>query len=55
MKAQQQVGATSLCVAPVTGEVSLVRNHSVIELSSYVKPPDVETGSVMISAVIGHT
>ena len=40
-------------MAPVTGEVSLVRSHSVIELSSYVKPPDVQTGSVMISLLGG--
>ena len=42
-------------MAPVDGEVSLVRSHFVMAVRSYVKPSDVQTGSVMISAVIGHT
>ena len=41
-------------LAPVEGEVSLVRSHSVMAVRSYVKPSSVLTGSVMISAVIGH-
>ena len=39
---------------PVEGEISLVRSHSVMAVRSYVKPSSVLTGSVMISAVIGH-
>ena len=39
-------------LAPVFGEEILVRSHSVMAALSYVKPSDVLTGSVMISAVI---
>ena len=41
-------------LAPVDGDVSLVRSHSVMAVRSYVKPSAVQTGSVMISAVMGH-
>ena len=41
-------------VAPVSGDVSLVRSHAVMASRSYVKPSDAQTGSVMISAVMAH-
>ena len=41
-------------LAPVGGEVSLVRSHSVMAARSAVNPSSVLTGSVMISAVTGH-
>ena len=41
-------------LAPVSGEVSLVRSYSLMASRSYVNPSDVQTGSVMISEVIEH-
>eukprot|EP00964_Phaeocystis_antarctica_P031697 scaffold17927_cov67-Phaeocystis_antarctica.AAC.1 len=41
-------------LAPVFGEVSLVRSHSEMAARSQVNPSSVLTGSAMISAVIGQ-